>query len=359
MKDQRYYLAFSYCLGIGPMRLRQLTSHFGSVKDAYLANTSELQHVLGFKIAEQLIRFRTHFKPDSIFETLLKKNIQIITFDQPEYPQTLSHISDPPICLYIKGDKKILSHPLILAVVGTRKPTSYGVSATERIVKELALYGFSIISGMAIGIDSTAHCMAITSQSPTIAVLGCGVDIIYPPSNRSLYNSIIEKGGAVISEFPPGSTVHPGLFVARNRIISGLARGVLVVEGSNKSGSLITARYAGEQGRDVFAIPSPITSPLSSAPNYLIKNGAKMVTSVDDIVEEYSTVIKRSKKEDMMQDLKGLEKEMVEYLLNEPFTIDDIVKAMQKPVKTILHTVSILEIQGIIATNSEGKLYVK
>lgn len=354
-----YYLAFSYCLGIGPMRFKQLISYFGSAQNAYLAKKVELQEVLGSKTTEQLLKFRTHFKPDNIIKLLLKKNIQVVTLDDPEYPQTLLHISDPPICLYVKGDQKVLSHPLMLAVVGTRKPTSYGISATERIVKELALYGFTIISGLAIGIDSTAHWSAIQSQAPTIAVLGCGVDIIYPPSNRSLYKNIVEKGGAVISEFPPGSTVHPGLFVARNRIISGLAQGVLVIEGSDKSGALITARYAGEQGRDVFAIPSPITSPLSSAPNYLLKNGAKMVTSVDDIVEEYAPMIKRSEKKDLIQDLKGLEKDIVEYILNEPFTIDDIVTKIQKPVESILHSVSILEIQGVIAKNPEGKFYVK
>lgn len=362
MSNQRAYLAFSHCLGIGPIRFKQLLGHFGSAEKAYIADSRKLGAILGRNTAEQFIRFRHDFNPESILKDLRGKNIQLITQEDSQYPQWLAQISDPPICLYVKGNSLVMQDvkdQLLFAVVGTRKPTSYGIAATEHIVSELAQYGFTIVSGMAVGIDSTAHWSAINNKIPTIAVLGCGVDIIYPSSNRDLYYRIIAQGGAVVSEFPPGQTVHPGLFIARNRIIAGMSRGILVVEGSEKSGSLITARYAGEQGRDVFAIPSPITSPLSAAPHLLIKNGAKMVTSVNDILEEYAVTIKKEEKENILSSLQGLEKEIAAHLLHEPLTIDDIAMTMKKSIDVILYSLSLLEIQGVIAKNNEGKFFIK
>jgi len=244
-----------------------------------------------------------------------------------------------------------------LAIVGTRKPTSYGLQVAEKFAAELTQYGFIIVSGMALGIDAAAHWAAINNNGKTIAVLGCGVDVIYPPANRKLYETIIKSGGAVISEFPPGHTVLKGLFVARNRLISGLSLGVLVVEGAKDSGSLITARYAAEQGKDVFAPPSPITSPLSEAPNMLLKQGAKLVTSVSDILEEYNVKIKTKDKEVLFDQLQGLEKSIMEILINEPKTADDLSLLLKQPISQILNSLSLLEIQGIIKKNNEGRFY--
>jgi len=369
------YLGFSHFLGIGPIKFKQLITYFGNPEKAYRAKAEDLIKVLGVKIGEKFIHFRQNFKADSIVDELFKKSIQVLTLENHDYPEQLRQISDPPICLYVIGNRKILSKPArldkinndrtwqvnkhhnLLAIVGTRKPTSYGLQIAEKFAGELTQYGFTIVSGLALGIDAAAHWGSVNNGGKTIAVLGCGVDIIYPPSNRKLYQTIIETGGAVISEFPPGHTVLPGLFVARNRLISGLSMGVFVVEGAKDSGSLITARYAAEQGRDVFAPPSPITSPLSEAPNLLLKQGAKMVTSVDDILEEYQVKMKTKDKESILEKVQGLEKNIMEILINEPKTTDDLAIALKQPIAQILNSLSLLEIQGVVKKNNEGKFY--
>lgn len=360
MSDQtKYYVAFSYFLGIGPMRFKQLISYFGNPEKAYQSKSEDLIKILGPKLGEKFLHFRQNFKADSISEELFKKGIQILTLEDPDYPQLLSQISDPPICLYVIGNKKILSKVKnnIFAIVGTRKPTSYGLQVAEKFAAELTQYGFIIVSGMALGIDSASHWGAINNSGKTIAVLGCGVDIVYPPSNKGLYQKIIETGSAVISEFPPGHTVLPGLFVARNRLISGLSKGVLVVEGAKDSGSLITARYAAEQGRDVFAPPSPITSPLSEAPNLLLKQGAKLVTNVSDILEEYQIKIKTKDREILLDKLQGLEKKIAEIIINEAKSADELSILLKQPIDQILNSLTLLEIQGIIKKDSQGKFY--
>ena len=375
----KYYVAFSHFLGIGPMKFKQLVSYFGNAEKAYQTKPEELIKILGPKLGEKFLHFRQNFKADSIVEELFKKSIQVLTLEDSDYPEQLSQISDPPICLYVIGNMKILSNKNnmtgktaavletspsgtaavknIFAIVGTRKPTSYGLQITEQFAGELAQYGFTIVSGMALGIDSVSHWAAINNNGKTIAVLGCGVDIVYPPSNKALYQKIVETGGAVISEFPPGRTVLKGLFVARNRLISGLSCGVLVVEGAKDSGSLITARYAAEQGRDVFAPPSPITSPLSEAPNMLLKQGAKLVTTVSDILEEYQVKIKTKDKEVLFDQLQGLEKQIMEILINEPKTADELAISLKQSINQILNSLSLLEIAGIIKKDSQGKFY--
>ncbi|OGG23805.1 DNA protecting protein DprA [Candidatus Gottesmanbacteria bacterium RIFCSPLOWO2_01_FULL_43_11b] len=202
------------------------------------------------------------------------------------YPRLLAEISDPPDVLYVKGDLATVNLEKTIAVVGTRTMTPYGRKITKHLVTDLVKKGFTIVSGMAIGVDSIAHQSAIDKGGKTIAVLGCGVDIIFPPSNARLYWNIVNGNGVVVSEIPPGTRTSKEQFVTRNRIISGLSLGVVVIEGSDHSGALITAKYAAEQGREVFAVPGPITSKMSQATNILLKNGAKLVESADDIIEE-------------------------------------------------------------------------
>jgi DNA processing protein len=218
-------------------------------------------------------------------EDLQNKKIKVITFFCDEYPLLLKEIAKPPWILYIKGNFELLSERC-LAVVGTRRPTPYGLKVTKQIVREMAEAGFVITSGMANGIDGAAHRTALEHNSKTIAVLGCGVDVVYPKNHRSLYEEIV-RHGAVVSESPPGTEPHPGLFPARNRIISGLSRGTLVIEAAERSGSLITADFSLEQGREVFAVPGPITSSQSHGTLQLIQQGAKCVVSVADILEEF------------------------------------------------------------------------
>ena len=206
----------------------------------------------------------------------------------PSYPVLLREIPDPPPILYVKAPTLNVFATRTIAVVGTRHMTTYGEAITRKLVTDLVARGFTIVSGLAWGIDTVAHRTAIESGGKTIAVLGCGIDIIWPPSNARLYSQIARESGAIVSELSGHTRPNKEQFKRRNRIISGLSMGVVVIEGKETSGSLITARYAAEQGRDVFAVPGPITSPYSRASAKLIKVGAKLVETVEDIIDEFN-----------------------------------------------------------------------
>lgn len=209
-----------------------------------------------------------------------------IRIGDAQYPPLLKEIPDPPALLWVRGADPAIFASRCIAVVGTRRMTEYGASMTRTLVTDLVRLGYVIVSGMAAGIDTVAHRTAIAAGGKTVAVLGCGIDIIAPAVNASLYRAIAGGGGCIVTEIAPGIRTPVTKFVTRNRIISGLSLGVVVVEGSGYSGSLITAKYAAEQGREVFAVPGPVTSPTSRAPAILLKNGAKLVESAGDIIEE-------------------------------------------------------------------------
>lgn len=364
MNNSIYYdLTFSHFLGIGPIKFNLLLARFSSSKKAYEASYKELEEVLGSKLSSDFIKFKTQFDPVKKMKEIREKEITVITQQDSNYPSSLRKIPDPPIALYLREDRGgaqiNFEEDILFGIVGTRKPTAYGEQITRKFAEELAACGFIIVSGMALGVDSMAHLGAVKQAYPTIAVLGCGVDLIYPPSNKKLYEEIIEKGGIVLSEFPPGMTVLPGLFIARNRLISGLSRGVLVIEGLKESGGLITARYAGQQGKEVFAPPAPLTSPMSYAPNMLLKEGAILVTRVEDILEELKLAITPAKKTTLEKDLSIEERTIVQFILSGPARPDDIRDATHLSVAKVSETLSLLEIQGVIEKNSEGKYQVK
>lgn len=373
-EDLIYYLGFSYCLGIGPMTFQTLKTHPKGVSGAYESSAKELAPLIGQRLTEKFIEFRQKFNPELELEKLQKNGITVLAVDSEEYPESLKNISDPPICIYVKGNINLFSkrkarsqnffspvgrERFFFAIVGTRKPTSYGIQVARKFADELAEAGFVIVSGMALGIDTVAHQAAIDAGGKTIAVLGCGVNIIYPATNRQLYENIIKTGGAVLSEFPPDQTVLKGLFISRNRIISGLSRGVLIAEGLKDSGALITARFAGEQGKEVFAPPSPITSNMSQAPNFLLKQGAKLVTGIEDILEEFKMQITPKKKEDIRKNLNETEKLIFDILALNPRTIDDLSVSLGKAVTDILNTISVMEIGGIVEKNQEHRYQIK
>ena len=356
-----FYLGFSHFLGIGPVRFSILLNHFKTATKAYTASFTGLSGVIGKNWAEKFVRFRSRFDPFKKLEEVEKKGIKVIPIHNPSYPQILQEISDPPICLYIKGDSGNFdfSKDLCFAIVGTRTPTVYGQQVTVKFTEELVEAGFVIISGMAIGIDSVAHQTALNNKGRTIAFLGCGVDIIYPAINASLYHKIIQRGGLIISEFPPGETVVKGLFIARNRLISGISQGVLIAEGSKDSGALITARYAAEQGKEVFAPPGPLNSKMSEAPNILLKQGAKLVTSVTDILDEFNLRIAPKKKEEIENQLNKEEKMTFVAMKKEAKSADEIAAEVKMPIDKVLNNLSLLEIKGVIEKNSEGKYQIK
>lgn len=280
-----------------------------------------------------------------------RKNVGVLTILDQDYPSLLKKISQPPWVLYYRGDVSLLSGPAI-AVVGTRRPTPYGLKVTQQFAEELSHCGWVIVSGMASGIDGVAHRSVLRAQGKTVAVLGSGIDVIYPKNHRALYEQLINEG-LVLSEMPPGTKPHPGLFPQRNRIISGLSYGTVVIEAAEKSGSLITANYSLEEGREVFAIPGPITSDKSGGTNSLIQQGAKSVCKVEDILEEFpyiSSVSTSLKNMDTQEKLSEQEKELLTYIDIQPISMTELLeKATGKlSIGEIHHTLLILETKGKI-----------
>lgn len=346
-----YYLGFSHFLGIGPIKFNALLKSF-DVKTAYELSESELARIVGPQTSKKFVEFRSKFEPLKKLEELGAKKIEVVTRADLKYPDSLRELSDAPICLYVKGSSICLRQEgrFNFAVVGTRKASQYGLKTTREVVEEFCRRNSDtcIVSGLAYAVDAVAHETALEMGGTTVAFLGCGVDIVYPYGNKRLYDRIIAQGGAVVSEFPPGQTVVPGLFIARNRLISGLSQGVLVVEGSKTSGALITARYAAEQGKDVFALPGQIYSSTSEAPHILIKEGAIIVTSVSDICDYYGFGIGLPKKDGPGIELSGQGLELYRFLDASPRLLDEIVKELKLPAQKVLTVLSSLELDGVI-----------
>jgi DNA processing protein len=287
-KDQTpYWVALTGVAGIGPTRMRRLLDYFGDAERAWSATLGDLiVSGLERRAAEALAAARRTLDLDREMARLEAAGVRALTWDSEDYPQRLREINDAPPVLFTLGD---FAPPdtFAVAVVGTRRATHYGREVAARLSAELAEAGITVVSGLAKGIDTIAHQAALDAGGRTVAVLGSGVDVIYPPENRGLARRIVEEGrGAVVSEYPLGTQPDAINFPPRNRIVSGLSLGVLVVEAPEKSGALITVDFALEQGRDVFAVPGPITSHSSEGTNRLLKQGARCVTSVRDILEE-------------------------------------------------------------------------
>lgn len=286
--EEKYFLAaLGEVSGLGSVTLKKLIDRTGGAKNAWRASANELaaSGVLSRPVIEALEAFRKK-RPNAAEETAelcAKKHIGICSIYDDDYPLLLREIARPPTFFYFRGE--ILPDALGIAVVGSRNATEYGIKAARRMARELAASGILVVSGAARGIDSAAHEGALVAGK-TVAVLGCGVDVAYPAANKKLLDRIAENG-AIISEYPPGTSPLAAHFPARNRIICGLSKGTVVVEAAKKSGALITATLALESGRDVFAVPGAIDSAMSSGANHLIQQGAKLVTSVADILEEY------------------------------------------------------------------------
>lgn len=353
-RELPFYLGFSLFPGVGPVRFGLLRDYFGSAQAAWEATEAQLVQVgLGTKLSSDFVAFRRSFNDAEYQQKLLEQHVSILLDTDPRYPQLLKQVSDHPFLLYIKGRKTGDAWDLskTIAIVGTRKVTSYGAEVTDRLARDLVGYGYTIVSGMAYGVDAVAHRAALSCGGKTIAVLGCGVDIIAPPSNANIYHQIIEGGGAVISEMPLGLRPNKGMFPARNRIVSGLSRGVVVTEGAEDSGSLITARNAAEQGREVFAVPGPITSMYSAGPAQLLKKGAKVVTSARDIIEELEgigTADIARKKELNLSEFVGVEREVVTLLSAQRLHVDEIVRKTHAGASQIISTIMMLEIRGVV-----------
>lgn len=369
----KYWMALKSIPGIGNVIFSSLVERFGSPEAVFSASVAALCSVCDVNktIAGSVVSFQDWDSIMRQIEAMDKSGIKIITFQDELYPANLLNIFDRPVFLYVKGT--LSREDIPLAVVGSRRASTYGKYTTERMSRELALQGVTIVSGMARGIDTCAHRGALSVSGRTIAVLGCGLDVIYPPENKILY-SAIPQNGAVISEFPPGTEPLPFNFPARNRIISGMSYGVLVVEAGEKSGSLITARLAMEQGRDVFAIPGAIDSASSRGANSLIKQGAKLVETIDDILEDIIPQVENYQARQSIPGrdtqaaktpvqvvkntvaLSGVEKSIAGILLSGEMHADDIIAAIKLAPSVVMSTLIAMELKGFIEQHP-GKLF--
>ena len=290
---QLEWLALSLTPGLGPTRSRHLAEHFQSVANVFHASLTELEAAgLPAPAAQAIGTGKSLEAAEQEMVRAASAGVQLLTLDDPAYPPLLRQIYDPPIVLYVRGDASVLARHAI-AVVGTRHPTPYGMGMAERLACDLANAGLVIASGLARGVDASGHRGAIHAKGRSVAVFGTGVDVVYPRENGKIADSLLALGGALVSEFALGTFAAPQNFPIRNRIISGVSLGVLVVEAGEYSGTRITARCALEQGREVFAVPGNVTNKLSWGPNTLIKQGAKLVATWEDVFEELPSTVKR------------------------------------------------------------------
>jgi DNA processing protein len=354
-EDPRYaWLALSRIPGIGPVLYRRLLEKFQSPDHVFKAGLPDLLSVsgLGEKAARAIVRSKRNVSVEQEIEALDRLGVRLVTILSPDYPPLLTRIYDPPPFLYCLGSGSLRDRPVI-AMVGSRNASAYGRKITERLAYSLALAGVIVVSGLARGIDTAAHNGALIAKGRTVAVLGSGLDVIYPPENRNLVDQITEKG-LVCSEFPLGALPERPHFPVRNRIISGLSLGVVIVEATQHSGSLITARLALEQGREVFAVPGSVESFKSSGTHGLIKQGAKLVERAQDILEEIPGYAARTNPESETPvpapalDLSADQFRIWGLLADGPKQIDPLARETGLAVGLLLSHLLDLELKGVI-----------
>lgn len=343
----RYWIAFHHVPYIGPVRTHRLLDHFGSLEAAWSADSRRLRAVLDERSCEALVRTRATLDLDRVLERLDRAGVSVITIDDAAYPRLLREVHAPPTVLYLKGGL-LPDDDRAVAIVGTRRATRYGADVAARLAGDLAQAGVTIVSGLARGIDGAAHQAALEAGGRTIAVFGTGILEIYPPQHRNLA-ARIEASGALISDYAPDRTVEAANFPARNRIISGLSRGVIVVEAPARSGALITADFAADQGRDVLAVPGSIFSAASAGCNQLLRDGARVVTSAQDVLDELGLAQRPVAAETQQSLLLPEEDRRLLAVLNaEPQHIDEIAEKLARPGPTVSAMLLTLELQGLV-----------
>jgi DNA processing protein len=346
--DLKYWLAISQLPQIGPARLLKLWRYFKNLESAWQASAASLRAAqLDERCIEQFLLGKNKINPDELLAKLGEHNIQVIRIIDPLYPPLLKQIFDPPALLYYIGN--LQNEGTYLAIVGTRKISTYGIRLLKDIIPPLVAQDIKTVSGLALGVDALVHSETLQAQGCTLAVLGGGLDAqnLYPSSNRYLANKIVDSGGLLLSEYPPGTLPLKQHFPRRNRIISGLAQGVLIIEGNLSSGSMITAQLALDQNREIMAIPGSVYSANSAGPNNLIKKGATLINNYSDILEalnlqDISTPIKT------YQPTNETEKIILNFLNTEAQDIDEIIRKSGKNTATIQGAITILELKRII-----------
>ena len=348
MDDPRYWIGFNKVRGVGSVRTKMLLDYFGDLSEAWKSTALSLREAgLPEKIVKTVVRLRREIDLDKEWNLIQELGISVVTFNQDEYPRSLQSIEHPPPVLYLKGSF-IDEDDCSVAVVGTRRKTSYGKQVANELSRFLATNGVTVVSGMARGIDTIAHQSALKAGGRTIAVFGCGIDVIYPPENRDLAEDI-KNHGVLVSEFYPGTQPEGVNFPPRNRIISGLSKAVVVVEAGEKSGALITAKFAAQQARDVFAVPGSIYAPRSRGTNRLISDGAAPLLDFNELLLALN--LEQSAEFRYVQNL--LPKNDIELLLlntirDEPLHIDDIKSITGLSTDKVSASLVMMELKGFV-----------
>jgi DNA processing protein len=345
-----FWMAFTRVNGLGPIRIRQLRAQFDRLEDAWFADAGDLRAAgMTDSAVQHLMNLRHKLDPAALLEDVHRLDAWVICMEDETYPPLLREIEDAPVVLYGRGDL-LPEDQRAVAMVGTRRASGYGKEMTRQLAGALAHAGVTVISGMAFGIDAEAHLGALDAGGRTIAVLGSGIDVIYPSQHRDLARRITHSG-ALITELPPGSKPERGNFPLRNRIISGMTLGTVVVEAPESSGSLSTANLAGEQGREVFAVPGNANSPNSRGSNQLIQDGARLVLDVDDILRELDLAHRASATRQAVKHIapgNAIEASILRHLATEPLHVDELSRVCALTVQEINAALALMELKGLV-----------
>jgi DNA processing protein len=345
---KRYWVGFNLIKGIGAVRFQGLLNNFGDAHTAWHASGEALRSTgLSQKIVDNILNLRSQVDLDQFWDQILAKGIQVLTWEDSDYPRRLKDIDQPPPVLYVRGSL----HPedeWAVGVVGTRRITSYGRQMAEELAASLAHNGVTVVSGFARGVDAVAHQAALNAGGRTLAVLGSGVDRIYPPEHRRMAEVLIQQG-ALISDYPPGAPPEASNFPPRNRIISGLSMAVVVVEAGETSGALITASFAAEQGRDVFAFPGYVRAPQSIGTNRLIQKGAFPLLDVKEVLENLNlTQVVEQKAARTVLPADATEAQLFDMIGLEPLHVDEIGQKTGMPIDRVSSTLALMELKGMV-----------
>ncbi len=343
-----FWVALSFVRGIGAVRFRLLLDAFGSAQEAWRASPEALRQAsLPAAALRNLLSLRAELDVERTWERIQAQGIRVLTWQDEDYPERLRTIQQPPPVLYLRGALQP-GDSWAVAVVGTRRITRYGRQVSEEVASALARQGVTVVSGLARGVDGVAHRAALQAGGRTLAVLGCGVDCVYPPEHRALAEEI-QAAGALLSDYPPGTPPDAANFPARNRLISGLALAVVVVEAGETSGALITARFALEQGREVFAVPGGIYAPMSKGPNRLLKQGAHPLLSVDDLLEMLNiSQVQQYRQARLALPDDPVESALLERLHQEPLHVDELRALVDLPIEQVSAALTMMELKGLV-----------
>jgi DNA processing protein len=357
MTDTEAFVALNMLPRIGPVRVRKLLERFGSPQAALTAKSAELRQVSGLtaEAVDSVRNWKNHADPEAEIARATAIGAKILTLTDPAYPRLLAEIHDPPIVLYVRGE---LPQATCIGVVGTRKPSHYATECAKKLSYQLAYAGLTVASGLARGIDTAAHQAALAAKGQTIAVLGSGLNYLYPPENAELADRIASGGGAVISEFPIETKADRQTFPMRNRIVTGLSSGLLVVEAGVTSGSLISATQAGEQGRSIYAVPGRIDQPKALGSNRLIQQGAKLVLSAQDILDDLGLLFPTQPELTVrapVADLSPTEAAVHDAIGDDETPFDDIITKCGLPTPQVSSTLLALEMRRLVKQLPGGR----